>query len=844
MRFRDATSIVITAALTLWLGLYGKATIESTFYGSRAVNREDARSVPATLLTRDEWVEFQILHDATTVRLLTNAALQSVDAPDHDLTNPRLGWRYTVEYELLDAQRNVVDASEYHFRTQIRKLLDQRTGKPIYPIFLGRSGLVSAQTRPMQLAIDGFPQRPVVLRVRLKSTDAGIQEVVGRSLSRIQREDFDQRYTWNRLSEQRRELICKYTVYQPDLLTTTERTNLLKWRWAQTPTIGESPRRHLFFVGSFDDQEVRDEQLPFGMFADQNWLATVPVPEGEGLIRLQFTALDPINHPADVVDIQWFGIDSTDRVTRKHTLRNETTELTMRLAGGLLQLDSPVRVVTRVYWQPAISSPPQAGAEIEITPPPILVKAFVADDQAVQYSISHLDLQPTPVRLSLRYPYGPHFSNVAIASSDDLVARSVGTIQATWEYLDDADNTLASGVLSFDPVVSRYDHLELVAGPEWLSEPSQHFFLVPAKVTRLRVRSHNCRLLVSAAVRPLGMSRVTRVPEDYHAFDRLQSPNRTWFALNPPNEKDLVQANRSIILRAKTRPPERNEDILAGNYRWQSFQPRGQWIGRQMLVPKALDFNVRDQAVGSIFFELQAHTPYEFQAFDSAADLPARLIVIADDGPGKVSVQVNGRNVYSQQILSAHSEIDLSDVALPGSGTISVDSSSPARFFLAGRELLNADRFLKRTAQRLGKKPLRFQYEKRTHQDELLTIQLYRGRGDQDRCQLRVKIGADQLPATNSNPLAGWTVRDRTYDLRPHADQGSLLIGADMPVDVGHRCFVRLGQDLQPGIYQIQIERIDDGPDGFVLMYQTLPGQFPESNVRIHSVRPGDEDEY
>ncbi len=844
MRFRDLASITFAAALTVWLGFYGRATVENTFYDSHAINREDARSVLATLLSHDQWVEFQILHDATPVRLLTNAALQSTDAPDHDLTNPRLGWRYTIAYELLDAERNVVDKSEYHFRTQIRQLLDQHTGQPIYPIFLGKSGLVSAQTRPMQLAITHFPQRPVILRVRLKSADAGIRQVVGRSLSRIQREDFDKRYTWNRLSEQRRDLICKYTVYEPDLLTAAERTNLLKWRWAQTPTVTQSPQRHLFFIGSFDDQEVRDEQLPQGLFADRNWLATVPVPEGQGQVRMEFTAIDPVVSAAAEVDVQWFGVDSTDRLLLKHPLVKESTELTLSVDGGLIQLNSPARIVTRVYWRPVGATHHQADNEIEITPAPVLIKAFVADDQALEYSISHLDHAPTPVRLSLRYPFGPHFKNLTITSTDDPAAGALGSVDATWEYLDGQDNTLASGVLSFDPVVSRYDHLDLISGPEWLSEPREFFFSVPANVARLRIRSQSCRLLVNAAVRPYGMGRVTQVPEEYHAFSRMQSPNRTWFAINPTDEHDLIQANRSIILRSCPRPPDINQEVVAGNYRWQRFQPSGQWIGRQMLVPKDSDFDVRDEAIGSVYYELKPHKNYDFKRFDSPLDPPAKLIVIGDDAPGTVRIQLNNRQVYAQAILSARSEIDLSDVAVPSAGQISVASDSPARFFFAGRDLQNGNRFLKRTAQRLGKRPLVFRYEKQTHDDELLTIQVYRGRGDQDRCKLRVRIDPDQVGVdSGTNPLDSWTVRDRTYDLRPHTDQGSLLIGVDTPADVGHRCFVRLGKDLAPGSYQIQVQRADDGPDGFVLMYQTLPGQFADRKIRVNSAQQGNEDD-
>ncbi len=838
MRYRDIAAIACVAMLTVWMGLDGKATVESMLYDSRAINRDDARSVLSTLLPPDEWVDFHILSDATTVRLLTNAALRSMDAPDHDLTNPREGYRYTLEYELLDAQRNVVDASVYHFRTQVRQLKDVKTGEPIYPIFLGKSGLVSAQTRPMHLAIDHFPQRPVILRVRLTSADAEIQEVVGRSLSRIERADFDKRFTWNRLSQSRRELICKYTVYQPDLLTFAERTNLLKWRWAQTPAITESPRRHLYFIGGFDDLEIRDEQLPAGLYTDQNWLTTVPVPEGRGQVRLEFNTLDPVSDTTPEIDIRWFGIGLKDRLVHKHALVDSLTNFSLNVDGGLIELQSPVRLVTRVYWSPLEMTSGQMDIETEITPTPFLMKAFVVDDQPLEYSISHLANSPTPTRLQLRYPFGSNFANLKIESTDDPRVQAIGNVTAIWEFWDRNGKMLDAGELSFSPVVSLYDNLELVTGTEWLSEPQEYFFSLPRDVAHLRIRSPACRLLANVAVRPPGQSRVTQVPEDYHAFHRRMSTNRTWFGLNPTNEDQLVQANRSFILRSNARPPENDEEILAGNYQWRRFQPNGQWIGRQMLVPQASEIKVRDQAVASIYFELNAATTYDFAAFNSSSvALPAKLIVIGEDAPGNVTVTINDQVVHSQQIRSARGELDLADVAVAADGTLSVSSDAPARFFFAGRDVPAAECFLKRTAQRLGNNTLTFGYEKKSSDDELLTIQMYRRSSDDDRCQLRVVIDPPEDNDSSSDPLESWTVLDRTYDLRPHHDQGSLLIGHNSAVDVGHRCFVRLGKELAPGTYQIRVQRMDDGADGYVLMYQTLPGQSPQPRVRVNPIQ-------
>ena len=843
MRIRDLALTAFVFAFTIVLGLYGKAAIDQMLYDSHAINRDDARSVAATLLTGgDHWVEFHILAEATTVRLLTNAALNSVDAPDHDLTNPRSGWRYTIEYQLLDSEREVIDSADYHFRTQIRQLQDQHTGEAIYPIFLGKSGLVSAQTRPMQLAVDTFDRRPSILRVRLKSADTGIVEVVGRSLSRIERADYSKRYTWNRLSQARRDLICKYTVYQPELLTFAERTNLLRWRWTQTPTINESEKRSLYFIGSFDDQEIRDQQLPMGLFTDPNWLATIPIPEGDGKVRLEFTLVEEIQanvgEPAGQVYVRWFGVGVNNRKDVPHALSRDMSNLVFDVSGGLVEVKSTRPVVIRAFWQASVADMATESEEIEITPVPVLSKAFVVDGQPLQYAVSHIGGQTTPLRLCLRYPFGPHFTNLQITSSTDSALANLSEVTANWEFLDDNGAKIESGAIRFTPEVSSYDNLQLVAGTEWLSEPKEVYFAVPPHAASLRITSPDCRLLATAAVRPPGMTRTTQVPEVYNAYGRDALPDRTWYGLKPPDDHRLVQANRTIILRLRPRPPQDNPEIVAGNYQWRRFLPDGNWIGRQMLVPQNSVIDVRAASAGTVFFELTPEQEHRFTAIgDSIEPLPVKVFVIGDDAPGEVRLNVNGKPLFSRTMRSARSEFGVSEVEFPATGKLSIESDDPARYFLAGRVIHGARQYLKRTAQRLDK-PLVFEFQKRTADEELITMQLYRPEGQTDRYRLRVIIDPMKSHTTSvTQPGQSWTPLDRTYDLRPQNDKTSLLLGSEDRVDVGHRCFVSLGPDLPPGKYQIRIEPELAAGTAYLLMYQTTANQTTKRNIRVKAIR-------
>jgi hypothetical protein len=84
-----------------------------------------------------------------------------------------------------------------------------------------------------------------------------------------------------------------------------------------------------------------------------------------------------------------------------------------------------------------------------------------------------------------------------------------------------------------------------------------------------------------------------------------------------------------------------------------------------------------------------------------------------------------------------------------------------------------------------------------------------------------------------AKPQTSWTVTDRVYDLRPLDESPSLLMGSTTQVDAGHRCFIRLGAELPPGDYTINVERSDDGSDGLVLLYQTVAGKSGIRQINI-----------
>ncbi|MGB7346941.1 MAG: hypothetical protein WBD20_22145 [Pirellulaceae bacterium] len=864
MRYRDVCCIAIVMLLVIAASTRARQTFRNASFASVEINREDANRESSTILSTDQWVEYQIQTEANSIRLLTNVALHRQDAPDHDLDNPRTGWRYAVDYELLDANRNVLRQATYHFRSQVHQLLDVASGDPIYPIFFGKSSLVATQTRAMQLPINQDETRASILRVRVAHADPKIEEVVSRVLVRSEREDYDQRTTWNRMSMSRREGLSRFCVYDHDLLTIGERNNLLRWQWKSAPVISDFKKRYLFFIGDIDDQQVRGDQVPAGLYIDQDWLGTLPIPEKSDHVRLEFRWLSPIAEDAPATaSLQWTGADVNHATHTMHQATQDFSEMKLAVDGGLVQITANRAVVVRAFVDSSdvpieIMKSQNAGPEFEITPDMNYVRTFLSDSRSVQYGVTHLDDSVTPFRLVVRYPHAPLFSNLGESIGDSGVTLTdQQNIQARWEFVRRDGSVAQSGLLNIANNQSLYDRFTVAGKREPISDPSEFFLAVPSDVERVRITSDNARVLVSAYVRPSKMPSVTQVPEDYHAFCRITSTRRTWYAMNPIDCDAMIQENRSFIVQAQSRPAEPNEEILAGRYEWERFVPAGNWVGRQLLVPRNVDMqvgkntaersNVRDSAIDATFYELNRGQNYSFSVHENqlfADAVTPSITFVSDDHPGQVKVLVNGKVVHEQQLRSQRGELFLKDIDLAASGTIQVESDNQARFFFAGTAIDQARMYLRRSAQRLKDGELSFQYVKTTSDDEMVTLQLFRPASDSQRCRIDVKIDeahATSIATVDQTLKPSWTVRHRQYDLRPQAGHDSVLLGHHEQVDAGYRCFIGLGSDLPPGTYRITVRRADEVADGYALLYKIVPGQRPDRAVSIHSTS-GDDD--
>jgi hypothetical protein len=150
-----------------------------------------------------------------------------------------------------------------------------------------------------------------------------------------------------------------------------------------------------------------------------------------------------------------------------------------------------------------------------------------------------------------------------------------------------------------------------------------------------------------------------------------------------------------------------------------------------------------------------------------------------------------------------------------------IETDGDVRVLMNRIEHAAATVFFKRMVSRIEGRTLEFDYEKRGRDEELLALSLFHAASAQ-RARLRVRIVGDVRRA--QGPSSDWTVLDRVYELRPAARQAIPMFSTNgEKVFEQHQCFLRLGNDLPPAKYTIEVTREDD-QTGYLLLSKTTSG--------------------
>ncbi|MFV2066638.1 MAG: hypothetical protein ACC645_06620 [Pirellulales bacterium] len=812
------------------------------------------------VVSEGKWLTVGVPREATHLRVMSNAALvekTSLIAPN---VAGRPGWHYTIEYELVGSKGDVIDGGKYHFRTRVTQFMPFGGGTPVRDTLFADCEVVACDTRSMLYPLGQSRRDGRQLRLRLASRDGEIRDVAIRVYYRHERPRFASRFAWSRLSPERRSQLCRALAYPARLTTAYERRNLLHWQWTPAMPIGQEgsdyTRRFLYRTDDVPGVAVGGWDVIAGPVADTDRYVTFPVPVGVGDVRLAFEQVVAQERSAEptMVELQWFGCGLQERARAWVAVTAPIGSTTIRTDGGLVQVAASHRVAVRATWRARGAS--EAIAEQSLVATSNLRTYHSTPEVPVEYRIAHLANQATPFRVAVRMPFEAEPTG---GPSDDHSSR---TCQLRWSLHTRDGRRLDAGTLSFTVVRSRYDWIDPGIGTLSVSDAATWYWSVPVEASRIRLQSDSGTLLIAGYTRPPHLSRTTRVPEEYHPFQRRQSIGRTWFLLQPEQYGARVADNQMTTVSLQERPVEDDANTLAGRYTWMRYEPRGLWKARRLLVPVTLDDTLRrknlfqddaghlpwsnngvvasERETGSkiselAYCELIANSELHVAPVGRSVGIGFRPMMIFSnpyDKPTTVRIDLDGKPYFAGRITSRRGRLTLppwpGDVVEERVMRIVADRTM--RTFVQRLRVDGAQRFLCRLAYRLDDGALRIPYDKTSADEEIVQLRAFRNASDSSRATLRATIGG--IGHRAKGPMESWTVADRIYDLAHAATPSALVLdGSDDEVGPGSICFVRFGSDLPPGPYSIDLQY--DGSAAYVIVSRAVAGQAPAPTVDV-----------
>jgi hypothetical protein len=560
------------------------------------------------------------------------------------------------------------------------------------------------------------------------------------------------------------------------------------------------------------------------------------------------------------------------------------------ITDGLCELRSAVPLIVRAFWQPLAPSawqppasserqPPASsvadGVPLEVTPQPAYVRTYATTaDQPVEFAVSHLAGQMTTVRVSVRAVAGrsrpaPHRSGLEedqqkVDLNELFLARTgeiPSIVYATigWRFLDAGGNVVRRGVVTGESAWSVHDRLATDVMTTQVSDPLDYFFNVPDSVTRLQLVTTGAPLLLSMATRPPDVAKVTAIPEDYSAYTRHETDNRSWFAVRPTQHAWFVETGRSPLLIAQPRPPVDDPDLAAGRYLWEDFPPRGDWRARHVLTPRDPAQPMTEESVPLPFHELPCNTDTPLRLLADAGRrtvAPALVFRFGDSPPSPINISIGGR-LHHRVIPQS----DAGEVVLPpwivdrDVENVRVDCDVPVQLWMnrVALEEAGSPLWVQRLAVEFDQTTCEFPYKKLSAGPERLSVLLFRPLDDPNRTALRVTI-VPQFESGDAAPGTQFTLRERVFSFAPPEGPPTLMLPTPggSPCDAGRACLIPLGDDLPAGEYLIRITREPTTPHAatkaahaamaaphaakdrmFLIVSRTTPGEFDLRELSI-----------
>jgi len=783
----------------------------------------------AYLVEQERWLDFPLVGGTSQLKLISNAGVNDLaQVRRQRLADPARRWNYALEFEIIGTDGTVILRREHHHRADLSEFRSA-DGRLNTSAFYLREDLTPLAGAILNIDLAGLPAA-AHLRIRAARRDADIAEIALRVY--LPERNSEQRiaFLWQRLSEKQKEALARGSVFPHELLLETEKRNLLLNSWKAVGPRGAEGRdyrsRELYVLLDGDGEIVDNPIPPFGIVADSRVRATIPVPEAGGRLRLAFDAV-PAPGAADdsaaagdaansAIRIRWLGTTLFERSETAISVTEARSGYSLPVAGGLVEVETPTPMAVRAYLAP----PDGRGGEQEITPPPIYQRVFVATAE-----------KPIVFRFDERTETSSLQVDLRRLRPSALTAGSL-PLRARYAFEDDAGVILRTGEIVLDEIAdSRYERVVGDYSGAALSDPLRRYFAVPPRALRLTIAPIGgaAPLLVAADSRPLRLAREIRIPDDFYDFGAAGKRIPAWFPLRPENYEEAVLENRSRVLVLQARPADEKPEIAAGNYQWDDYRPRGDWLARPIYAPRPPGTPERADTLPTTFSPLPGGrtVAIDLPDYQGMRVLAPTLLWLGEDAPVTFVVSIDDRPPLTLRAHGPFAEIALPPLAA-GRHRLRLEPSQHGEAFL--NHVRPASGALVRHIAARFRKHLVFEYERSIASEETLTVRLFQPYGKPHPADLRITVSAPTVPPML--PLDGWLFGERRASVRPDARFAAPVFGAGGRFsDGGQPVFIPLSEGAPLGKYRITVEAKDS--DGYLAVSRLGPAVAAERRAHL-----------
>ncbi len=762
---------------------------------------------------------FSLAEQPLAIRILSNAMINKKDA------NTDSFWHYTVKYQLVDKEGNIIKQQEYYHRSKILLTKEYATGKTVNRYFLMDKDYLPTSSNEI-IIYNTPPYKTHTVRVTISSKDKDIQQVGFRFYTKNIIADKHITYAWNSLSDEEKKEKAKSNIYAPVLLTENEKYQLLKYKWKPIGANGIEGISYLsdkiYLIEGDNIDKTEDDLVSYQIQADLHHHAIYAIPHSGGKITLHIEELELDRNDKERLEviINWYGkgIDKYQQF-KINTLQAKHWE--QYLEGGLLEIivNKATKIQVSININKTLLSLPQQQT---------LLRAYwLNTDQPLRYHITHYRHYATPMRVDFRY----------LISMDNIYQTEQKKVH--FYFLNKENKIIDQGIIPFYSSLSEYDRLYATATNNsskektYLSQVYRHYFLLPKQVETLLLTSED-KLLVNSYNRPLDFPYTIKVPEDYHLAQQRQDSVPIWFAIKPDHYLALRTKKAYQLFFTQPKPVDKRFNINKNSYTWQDYQPITPSYSRYLFNPKNADIPVKDISLGGIFQSVNINQ----DSFLYFASLPGQSIIsptlICFKKPltaSKIALLIENKKVLEKTFIGNTIQLDVPTIST-GKHRVRVQGDKDIHCYINyTRPDSNTPLYIKRLSYRIEKgNSIVFHYTKNTPQS-VLTGLFQMPYGSTSKSRLEVTISPIKRKKSNTD----YTLKKRIFVIRANNDSKIKVLNTQQQfVGKGERFYLPLGKDLVAKTYKIKIKLLS-GSKGYISLYRFSVGQ--EEFIRFFTIK-------